>query len=183
MGHLIYKDNKYLDIDSGEVFIPKDRDEEFLLNFRVRLEPETKLWFGKHKDKTMAETLHEDRSYIYWLHDKGFNLSKDLKKMSNDITREHYRMLKNDGEELENIDVPEEMTHDEKTYASLTYIGGGKIMHVPDFAFNKWAKQFKSHLDETVLCKHHPGGDRDDDEWGLMPGDADSINDCFDFNF
>lgn len=54
--------------------------------------PEDKLWFGLHKNKSINEIIEKDPQYIYWMHtNTRIHLSK---KLWTDFLNTHEDMLK-----------------------------------------------------------------------------------------
>ncbi len=48
----------------------------------------TVLGFGKHQGKTVEQVIADDPTYIYWMFDSKFNLSKEVRAASNKRTQE-----------------------------------------------------------------------------------------------
>lgn len=51
----------------------------------------TILEFGKHKGKRIHEIIASDPTYLYWMYDKEFDLTADVKKASNIRTKERMK--------------------------------------------------------------------------------------------
>lgn len=59
------------------------KDIEYRLDTVVR--------FGKHEGLTIKQIIQEDPTYIYWMFDKQFKLTLEVRRASNERTKERRK--------------------------------------------------------------------------------------------
>lgn len=139
--------NHYVETTTGEI-LKFGYDHEF--NKKALLLPDTELWFGKYRGKTLQQISRDDPKYIYWLYDAGFNLANETRKLSNERTKER---MKESGLEVD-VDV--------------TFLSAPKGLmdeKQSDMLVNAQLRDLGRRIDNHMFEKH---GDLTDPEGGML---------------
>lgn len=84
---IVYAENCFVVDETAEV-LEGDFNE---LSRQVSYKLNTVLHFGKYKGKTIEEIIILDPKYIYWMGDKEFNLTQEVKTYSNSHTKQRAK--------------------------------------------------------------------------------------------
>lgn len=140
--------NCFVDTETGEELKGDFNELSRSINYKLN----TVLHFGKNKGKTVNEVIIDDPTYIYWMFDKKFNLSAEVRKASNQNTRR--RMELKYGQQSNVKVYRDKLTLDPDT---------GKIVHEHELGL----KEFKRDQDSRMFDKYPQLEDLCDD--GLFP--------------
>lgn len=86
-------DFEYINIATGKIM----KGSDSYLNKKVLLLPDTRIPFGKFRDKKISWIMKNEMQYIYWLKDAGYNIGFDLEYDDdinfNDLNMSSYRIF------------------------------------------------------------------------------------------
>lgn len=111
-------------------------------NKTIEYKLHTILQFGKHRHKTVKEIIQEDPTYIYWMYNNGFKLTLEVRRASNERTKERKKA---------HISAQVQAQNNVRTYTSaLQMTESGEIIS----GHEQGLRDIRRHLDAHMMDKH-----------------------------